>query len=65
MKDQFNATTFYTASGEAVPGSSVLPSQIDNGLSVGANLAVLLALTVATRLAAFAGIVAMQRLKRL
>jgi ATP-binding cassette, subfamily G (WHITE), member 2 len=51
--------------GSVVPGAELVPAQIDNGLSVGVNLAVLLALCAGTRLLALGGIVGAFHLKKL
>lgn len=73
VQNEFNSVTFYTAGGEAVPGSQVLSggvagvslSQVNNGLGVGENLAVLLGIAVGARSLAFAMLTSMAKLKRL
>lgn len=55
-KSQFNATTFYDGQGQPVSGSQLIPSSLDNGLSVGENTWVLFGLMVATRLLAWLAI---------
>ncbi|KAL4859144.1 ABC transporter G family member 9 [Chlorella vulgaris] len=73
VQNEFNSVTFYTAGGEAVPGSQVLSggvagvslSQVNNGLNVGENLAVLLGIAVGARSLAFAMLTSMAKLKRL
>ncbi len=42
--------------GQAVAGITQVPSSVDNGLSVGSNTLVLLAITIATRLLAYVSI---------
>ncbi len=49
--------------GKAVPGSELVPASIANGLSVAENTLVLLAITVGTRLLAYASIEVGARLK--
>lgn len=63
--NEFNHATFYSADGTSIPGTEVVPSTVQNGLSVGANICVVLGLCVGTRLLAFAIMSVMARLKRI
>ncbi|GAB4821715.1 hypothetical protein N2152v2_008761 [Parachlorella kessleri] len=65
VRSQFDSTMFYNAEGQPVPGSSVIPPTIDNGIAVGPNLAILLGIMVGTRFLAFLSIELVARTKRL
>lgn len=63
--NELDGDTFYLADGTAVPGSSLIPSQVQNGLNVLENIMVVLGLAVGTRLLAFVLLYAVAKLKRL
>ncbi|PSC76238.1 ABC transporter [Micractinium conductrix] len=73
VDNEFTHVTFYTKNGVAVPGAAIWNNEVENsplaqannGLSVATNLLILLALTVGTRLMAFALIWGMARLRKL
>lgn len=73
MDNEFSNATFYTKGGEAVPGSKIfnneLPetplSGVNNGLSIAANLCVLLGITLAARALCFLLLLGMVKTKRL
>ena len=49
--------------GESVPGSTVIPSQTDNGLSIAVNLVILFCIYIITRLGALAALMGAARLR--
>ena len=66
---QFDSTTFVCdvqtpecQQGSSVPGSSVIPSSIDNGLSPGINLVVLLGITVGCRILGYLAILGAKKI---
>jgi ABC-type multidrug transport system ATPase subunit/ABC-type multidrug transport system permease subunit len=61
----FDETDFVTSNGEVIPGSELIPPQINNGLSVGVNLLILLGLMVGTRLFAWLALYLMAKFKKL
>jgi ATP-binding cassette subfamily G (WHITE) protein 2 len=50
---EFGSTDFISATGEIIPGSDLVPSNTDNGLSPGVNLLILLGITIATRILSY------------
>jgi ATP-binding cassette, subfamily G (WHITE), member 2 len=62
---EFDETDFVTTGGEVIPGSELIPPQINNGLSVGVNLLILLGLMVGTRLFAWLALYLMAKFKKL
>ncbi|PRW59603.1 P-loop containing nucleoside triphosphate hydrolase [Chlorella sorokiniana] len=78
MENEFNAVTFYTAGGQAVPGSLLINpphgsryaeesplASVSNGLSAGVNLAILFGICILTRALAFLFIWLMARFHKL
>ena len=49
--------------GESVPGSTVIPSQTDNGLSIAVKLVILFCIYIITRLGALAALMGAARLR--
>ena len=54
VRNELEGLTFTAADGSLHPGSALIPVGLQNDLSVEANVLILLAFTVATRLLAFA-----------
>jgi len=58
---EFSATDFVTSTGKVIPGETLVPLNINDGLSPGVNLIILLSITVITRFASYLTILAAYR----
>lgn len=61
--DQFDGFTFHMSSGAPIPGTSIIPASVNNGLSVVANLMTLFGIWLGVRAIAYAALLAVVYLR--